>query len=232
MALHGRWVASRLQFYDGDYSAIGNGGVDFGNVTGAALLHGGGTSTYPLVNSTADKNFMGYWVQSSATSGTSRGQYVRLYLSGGAGGEAIRGYTTVSNDTPVDTVNGAHLSLSFGASAGNVTGEGQAMRATLHIPNRTLGGTTAAIKAELYADGTTSSSAALSNGAFIRCVAAGDATGVAAAVDTTGYFISIDGLTANSGKMFRVAAPTTLAASLRCRVGATTYYLPLYSAAA
>src|SRR5512147_241355 len=132
MALHGKEASSRLQLYDGDYTAIGGNGVDFGNVVGAALLHGGGTSTYPLTTSTADKNFMGYWVKSAATSGTSRGLYVREYLTAGAGGEAIRGYTTVSSNTPADTVNGAHISLDFGASAGNVTGEGQAVRATLH----------------------------------------------------------------------------------------------------
>lgn len=50
--------------------------------------------------------------------------------------------------------------------------------------------------------------------------------------DTSGYLMEIYGLSAGAGKLFRVAAPTTLAASFRVRVGATTYYLPLYSAAA
>ena len=90
-------------------------------------------------------------------------------------------------------------------------------------------GTNSSVQAEIYSDG--SSSAPGSNMAFFRAVNAGDSTGQAA-VDTSGYFFAVDGLTANTGKLFRVAAPTTLAASLRVKVGSTVYYLPLYSAAA
>lgn len=50
--------------------------------------------------------------------------------------------------------------------------------------------------------------------------------------DTSGYLMEITGVTAGTNKFFRVAAPTTLAASLRCKVAGTTYYLPLYSAQA
>jgi len=50
-----------------------------------------------------------------------------------------------------------------------------------------------------------------------------------AGMDTQGYFFDIQGLTEAAGKMLRIAAPTTAAASLRCKVGATTYYLPLFS---
>jgi hypothetical protein len=193
-----------------------------------AILMGLGTSTLQPADSQADKNWLSFYLKSSATSGTSRGMYLRLYLSGGAGGEALRAFTTVSNAAPADTVNGAHISLNFGTSAGNVTGEAQAVRATFHLGNRTMTGTNAAIKAEIYSDG--SSSDPGGNMAFLRMVNAGDSTGMAA-VDTSGFFFCVDGLTANTGKMLRAAAPTTLAASLRVKVGATTYYLPLYSAA-
>jgi hypothetical protein len=191
-----------------------------------AVLGGSGTSTSPLTDATASPNFLGFWVKSSATSGTARGIYMRLYVTAGAGGEAGRFYTTVSSNTPADTVNGVHCSLDFGASAGNVTGLGTAGRFTLTVPGRSLGGTTAAIQAELWLE----TSAALGGTcSFIRCVADGAGK---AAVDTSGFFFEIAGLTANTDKLFRASAPGTLAASLRCKVGGTTYYLPLYSAAA
>ena len=188
----------------------------------------GNSSVQPL-NTVADKNWLSFYLKSLATSGTERGMYLRLYLAGGAGGEALRAFNTVSSAAPADTVNGAHISLNFGSSAGNVTGEGQAVRATLHLGNRSMTGTLAAVKAELYADG--SSSAVGGTMAFLRFSAGGDATGVGS-IDDNAFFFEVDGLTAGTGHMLRATAPTTLAASLRVKVGATTYYLPLYSAAA
>lgn len=194
-----------------------------------ALVMGLGTSTGRAIANAADRNFLSFYFENYADSGTNRGMYLRLYLPSGAGGEALRAFTTVSNAAPADTVNGAHISLSFGSAAGNVTGQSNAIRATYHLGNRTMTGTNASVQAEIYSDG--SSSAPGSNMAFLRMVNAGDSTGMAA-VDTSGFFFCVDGLTANSGKLFRVAAPTTLAASLRVKVGSTTYYLPLYSAPA
>lgn len=191
-----------------------------------AVLGGSGTSSSPLIDATASPNFLGFWVKSSAASGTARGIYMRLYVTAGAGGEAGRFYTTNESNTPADTVNGVHCSLSFGSSAGNVTGQGAAGRFTLHVPARSLGGTTAVIQADMDIP---TSGALDGTAAFIRCTAMG--AGVAA-MDTSGYFFVIDGLTANTNKLLRAAAPGTLAASLRCKVGGTTYYLPLYSAAA
>jgi hypothetical protein len=195
-----------------------------------AILMGIGTSSAQATDSNVDKNWLSFYLSSSGATGTTRGMYLRTYLTGGAGGEAIRAMNTVSAAAPVDTVNGAHISLNFGSSAGNVTGEGQAVRATLQLGNRSMTGTLAAVKAELWADGT-STDVASSQTSFMRFSLGGNATG-AAKVDTSGFFFTIDGLTANTDKLLRAAAPTTLAASLRCKVGATTYYLPLYSAPA
>lgn len=190
------------------------------------VLMGSGTAASPTTDATASPKFMSFYVKSSAATGTARGNYTRLYLTGGAGGEAGRFYTTNESNTPADTVNGVHCSLDFGASAGNVTGQGAAGRFTLQVPARSLGGTTAVIQADI--DIPTSGDLG-GTAAFIRCTAMG--AGVAA-MDTSGYFLVIDGLTANTNKLLRAAAPTTLAASLRVKVNATTYYLPLYSAPA
>lgn len=206
-----------------DLTGSGNTNTTAGNITKA------GTAADPIsCGALADTNFIQYYFTTSAATGTTRGIYVRTYLTGGAGGEAFRAFNTVSSAAPADTVNGAHISLNFGSAAGNITGLGTAVRATLHIPNRSLTGTTAAVQAELFSDGT--SSAIGGTTSFLRCVNDGSANGKAA-VDTSGYFFTTSGLTAASGKLLRVAAPTTLAASLRVNIEGTAYYLPLYSAA-
>lgn len=164
-----------------------------------SLLMGAGTSSLPLTDSgVADKNFMGWWVKSTASSGTTRGEYFRLYLTGGAGGEALRVFTTVSSDTPADTVNGSHTTLSFGATTGNVTGLATAGRFTLQVPNRALAGTTAAVKAELYAEGTSSSNSGTMS--FIRATLGGNATG-AAAIEDTAYLVTVTGGSNASGNV-------------------------------
>ncbi len=226
MALKAEWSSGRLHLYDGADSAIGGRGLDFGKTSSSAYLHGAGNSTTQLVHSTAG-NFLSYYLSGSAASGTYRGIYMRLYLTGGAGGEAVRAFTTVSNNAPADTVNGAHISLNFGASAGNLSGLGTAARCTLHIPNRALTGTTAGVQSEYYADGDTSSLTGASH-SFLRAVLAGDATGLAAAEDTINL-IEVAGGTNASGNLVSDAGnePTWAAATykIRCNMNGTTMYL-------
>jgi hypothetical protein len=69
------------------------------------LILGSGKSTSYKSTSVADKNFLSFYLGSAATSGTSRGMYLRLYLTGGAGGETLRAFCTVSNNTG-ETVTG------------------------------------------------------------------------------------------------------------------------------
>lgn len=197
---------------------VGRAGI--GASTTAVLL-GTGDTTTPYSDSNADKNFHGYWLKSTATSGTTRGIYQRLYLSSGAGGEAARYFTTVENATPADTCNGAHISINFGSSAGNITGLGTAVRATFHVPNRSLTGTTAPLQAELYSDG--ASSAIGGTTSFIRAVNDGNASGIAS-VDTNAHFVELSGLTAGSGKLWESAG--TVGQSLRINSGGTNYYIP------
>lgn len=130
---------------------VNNGVTQFGNETGGdtvALLHGSGLSTDPTTTATANKNFLGYWLESTATSGDCRGQYLRLYIAGAGGsGEAFRAYTTVSNVTAATggTVNGAHISLSVTGASGKISGAANALRATLDFDTTptTIGGTCA-----------------------------------------------------------------------------------------
>lgn len=124
----------------------------FGDTTTAALRLGAGTSASPDSTATANKNFLGFWFQSTATSGDSRGMYLRMYFAGaGVSGEAARIFGTVSNVTAAvgGTVNGAHVSLSVSGASGAVSGAGNALRATLGIgANCNPGGTLAALQVD------------------------------------------------------------------------------------
>lgn len=100
----------------------------------AALMHGAGTSASPVATATPDKNFLGYWTSTTATSGDSRLMYLRQYFSGaGVSGETARIYATI-NDVSVasgGTINGAHISLSATGAAAAVSGAANVIRATL-----------------------------------------------------------------------------------------------------
>lgn len=142
--------AQNYQKQGGEVLVIG-GQLQFGDTVSAALLHGAGSAAAPEETASADKNFLGYWVQSSAASGDARGVYLRLYLTGAGGGEAGRFFATAAaaNVATGGTINGVHTSLSIAASS-SVSGAGNALRATLSAAaeSRTLSGTLAAIQAD------------------------------------------------------------------------------------
>jgi hypothetical protein len=125
-----------------------DGQLQFGATTSAAILHGAGTSAAPETTATANLNFQGYWTQTTATSGDSRGLYLRHYLggvTGGAGyGDAVRAFCTVTG-TGYAYASGIHATMQINAAA-TVTGSGAAVRATLAAAaeTRTLAGKLAA----------------------------------------------------------------------------------------
>lgn len=205
-----------------------------GTAHNGLVLGAGKSDAYLSLGGVADKNAIEFYFTDAAASGTIRGNYTRLKLTGGAGGEAGRFFCTVENNAPVDTVNGAHNSLSFGASAGNVTGLGNAQRCTLHIPNRSLTGTTSAVMAEIFCDGASSDLGGVTS--FFRAAAAGTQGGIDK-FDDKGYAFSFQGLTAGAAHVFRtgITAATMNAActaALRIRIGGTDYFIPLATATA
>ena len=195
------------------------------------LIAGIGTAASPATSASAGAIFSDYRLESTATSGDARGEYLRLYLSGaGGGGEALRVFTTVNNVAAANA-HGAHISLNFGTS-GTVTGQGVAMRATLHMPATALTSnvTMAAVQAEIYSDAATSDPGGSTLLSYFRAVNGGDATG-GADVDDDAVLFDIQGHTIATGNM--VAASTTEANyshSVKVRIGATLYYLMLASA--
>jgi hypothetical protein len=162
----------------------------------AAILMAAGASSTRATTATANKNFMEFRFENTATSGDNRGIYNRLYLGGaGGGGESLRSFTTV-DDVAAGTAHGAHISLNFNAT-GSVTGQGIAGRNTLHVPDAAMsGGTVAALQGEIYADGSSSDISGTTAHGVFRCVVGGDATGAATVVN----FMTMSVPAAGSGK--------------------------------
>jgi len=196
------------------------GGVSQGFLGGAGI-------SGDLATSATAGNFFEFRLDGSAAAGTYRGIYMRLDLTGGAGGEALRGYTHVEDNTPADTCNGGHITLAFGTSVGNISGLGTACRNTMMIPNRSIGGTTAAVQAEVYAEGASSANGGIMS--FLRCVLDGNGTGYAAIEDNIN-FIEIAGGSTATGNLFAAKSSAAVSHVLRCRIHGTTYYLMLSDA--
>lgn len=107
-----------------------------------------GTSTQPIVQSTAG-NTTQLYVTASAASGGVRGYYGRVNFTGATGGETLRAFTTVAAAQGAgQTTNGAHISMSVN-SGGSISGAGNALRATLGVAaGVTPGGTLASIQVD------------------------------------------------------------------------------------
>lgn len=197
-----------------------------------AILAGVGTSASPCTWSAADKNGVELRTQSSATTGDSRGIYVRHELSGiGGSGEALRGNSVVSA-AGASTMHGVHGGLTFETN-GKITGLGVGIRATLQIPDRAMasGGTYSAGLSECYIDGNSSDL----SGATELCVHrfSVNGPGNAAAADRVPFLWAIDS-TGNdgTGKLIYThvhAVPTNAAGSIKCKFEGVTGYFKWFA---
>ena len=213
--------------------------VDYQSTGAAAasgLLFGGGTSADPITTSTADAKFIELRCETTASSGDNRLQYLRYALEGGGGGECLRALTVVGSN--LGTAHGAHLSLTFEATAGGseCSGLGVAVRGTLHIPDIASWaptGTYSAGMLEIYSDGTASDPAGMTELSYLRISNSGG-TGKAD-VDDDAFLLSLQGFTAGAAKTLStgltaatVNAATTVA--MKIKIGAVTHWLPLATA--
>lgn len=91
-----------------------------------------GSTGTPVVNDTADTNFMALFVDSGATTGDSRALYIRHDFTSTGSGEAARfkAQVTAAGAAAGGTINGSHISLQIGA-AGTISGQANAARFTL-----------------------------------------------------------------------------------------------------
>jgi len=188
-------------------------------------------SANTIVNDTADAKFVSLWFDNGAATGTARGMYLKLYLTGGAGGEALRAYCVTTDDTPADTCNGAHISLGFGETTGNITGLGTAGRFTVMVPDRSLGGGVAALQAELWACGDSSACGGIL--AHIRFVIDGNATGITALTQSAGcvaFWFDAGCVDATDGVVDTNRTGTTCAGSIKIYIsGVGMRWMKYYS---
>lgn len=193
----------------------------------ASVFDGFGTVTYPMTDATVNKHFFEFHGKATGATGTSRLRREWLYLSGGAGGECYRVATTVMAAAPVDTCNAIHATLEFGASAGNITGLGTAIRAGVLIGKRSITGTVAAVMAELYGE---TSGAVGGRLALIRGVVDGETT-AKAAINAGAFFLDLVAAAAEGNMVEAGATLGTAYGGIKCCINGTTMYIPLYSAA-
>ena len=211
-----------MQWYDGAYTAIGAGGIDYGQVNSTALLHGGGTETYRLTTSTANSKFMAYYCKSSAATGDTRTAYPDLELAGagGAMGDAVRSRISVSG-TGIGYATGLHSTCQIQAG-GTATGSSSGLRATYEAAaaTRTLGGAISALHLASYVG---ANSTMPTNNSFIRLTKDGS--------------VDFDNLlqlsaAAVNGSIFAAHTTQTLTHSLRIIDSAgTAYYVMCCDAA-
>ena len=205
-----------------------------------ALILGRGTSSNPLTISTANSKFLEFRCTCAATSGDNRLQYQWYTLSGGGGGESLRSMTYVASN--VGTAHGAHLSLSFLATAGGseCSGLGVAVRGTLHIPNIASWaptGTYAAGMFEIYSDGANSNPTGMTELSLLTLGLTGNGTGAdtggTADVDDMAYLLTLTGGTIANGNVVEAAVTeANYAYAARCKINGTVMYLMFSSDAA
>lgn len=193
--------------------------VQIGTVQTAALALGGGTSTTRLTTATADKNMLGFWTETTATSGDFRGMYIRSYFSGaGVSGEALRAYGTVNNVTAATggTVNGAHISLNVTGASGKISGSANALRCTLDFDTTptTIGGTCAVLRLDTnIATGPTIPTGT----AFLAINNVG--------TQTINYLMSLETV---GTTLFTTGTNSVIDHVLKIRVNGTDYWIGLY----
>ena len=190
-------------------------------------LYWGSTGT-PCPINTADDKGVALYFSSTATSGTTYGEYVRLDQKG-ASGEFIAGrFKTLLTVASAANAHGLHATTETDTSAGNVTGLCTGVRGNVVLANRAIAaGTYYGVMGEIYANGASSDVPASSNACLCASLA-----GTATALDSTGNAISFAG-TDGSGKMIYTNADSDAAAgSIRILVNNAVKYLRFYAAQA
>ena len=204
-------------------------GINFANSGGAVsasgIFMGAGTSVSPATTAAADKMFVEFRTQSTATSGDSRCLYMRHDLAGiGVSGESLRSFTKIS--AAVATARGAHISIDL-ADAGSVSGFGAGVDAQVMLANATYSSTLTALNLEVYGS-VAGSDIGVGTTSFMRLSLGGNGTAVGN-IDDNVSFINFVGLTAGSGKLIDTDK-TALSGKAGLRVylnGALYGYIPI-----
>lgn len=203
-------------------------GVTAGTVTANKAMIVDANKDIATVNNFAataiDTDALTVTVSSSSTSGSVSVEPVSVSTTmtgaGGVGGRAK--FKTTINAALGGWSNALKGEVTYGAT-GKTTGLGSAVLAEMTLSAGTSDGTYAPLEIELNVPSSASLGTATS---FMHLSTQGANV---AAMDTGGFLFNLQGLTAGSGKLLQTG--TTFAnpkATLKCKVGSTTYYLPLY----
>ena len=179
----------------------------------------GGTSTDPIVASTAS-NISSFYGTASNTTGDVRLNYSRLTFTSTGSGETFRALTRVTgaNAATGGTINGAHISTAIN-TGGSISGAANAIRATIGAAVASPGGTLAALQLDTdFASGTTVSA----DSAFIRVTDSGSQTG-----EVQNLFNIETGPAATIAPA--ATAVATVSKAIKVRIGGTDYYVPAYA---
>lgn len=142
--------------------------------------------------------------------------------AGGVGGRAK--FLTTINAALGGWSNAVKGEVVYGAS-GRTTGLGSAVLAEMTLSAGTSSGTYAPLEIELNMP------AGAVTGTLTSLVHASVQGAAVATFDTNGRFINLQGVTAGAGKIWVTGSTLgTAAGGLRCRIGNTDYWLPMYAA--
>jgi hypothetical protein len=166
---------------------------------------------------------------SASTSGSSSVEPVVVSSTmtgvGGVGGRAR--FQLDSNVALGGWANALKAYTKFGAS-GRITGLASSLCAEMDLTAGTTQGTYAPIEIELNF-GTTGKTG--TNTSLIYASVNGTS---ASEFDTAGYILNLQGLTANTDKVFQASAKAAICSThaIRIKIGATAYFIPLHTSAA
>lgn len=163
------------------------------------------------------------FVRSDSTTGTSRPLGFTM-TNTGVGASMDGAWFGVATEVALGTyANAINGKLDFG-TAGRVTGLGGVICGELDLGAGTTQGTYAVFEGELNIP--TGASLGTQTSFMIFNAWGADV----ATFDTSGYLMAVTGLSAGSGKLLQTGNTfATPAATLKVKIGATDYYLPLYN---
>jgi hypothetical protein len=201
--------------------------VNLGLKSHAGKILGGGTSSDPVISTTASEKMASFYTQNTQTSGTSVALYWK-HTSVGAANSAVCGRFYVYTNAASSTIMGAQISAETGA-AGKVSGLLVGCRSQTLIADdatQTPTGTIAGGQSELYFNGDNSSTSDVSGTkcSIHRFVIDGD-TLARAKVPYVFEFIGLG--SAGSGEELLSSKYATATHGLRCRIDDINYRILL-----
>jgi len=183
-----------------------------------------GTSGGEQVMVLADKFISSYLTNSTTDGGTSFEPFLIDTTLTGAGQVGGRGkFIMRANAALGGWSNALKAEVVYGAT-GKTTGLGSAMVAEMTLSAGTVDGNYAPLELELNIPSGASTG---TDTAMMYLSAQGADVGT---FDTNGYLLKLAGLTAGSGKLLQTGNTLgTPAATMKVKIGSTTYYLPVYA---